>query len=186
MIGCANGQLTVKISLPSPFLRELSALQGQTMTGPDIHDLYERLWYAVQKEQIELEFDLKLLNKPGSPVFSARDAVLPWAATFLLGIVGWRLGGWIGSVVAILAMLILTATTINYSVMKRLRERAEAHALAGYLSFEELWNAGAVSLRMVGSESSEFKGPNLQWTTFAEGLPKTEAEKSEDRTGRKK
>jgi hypothetical protein len=156
------------------------------LADPDIQDLYERIWYGVQGQRVQLGFDLKLLNKPGSPVFSARDALLPWMALLLLAIGGWRVGGWIGSAAAVLAMLVLMATTINYAVMKRLRERSEKYALSGHLSFEELWQVGAISLRIAGNDSEEFKGPSMEWTAFARQLPKTEAEKAADRVDRNK
>ncbi len=144
----------------------------------DEQDLYERIWYGVRDGRVDLGADLKILNKPGSPVFSRSDNLLPWVALLALIVVGWRLGGWIGAAAAAASMLILIATTINLAVMARLRKKAIAYALSGRTGFETLWNAGALSMRLRGDAASEIRGPDEDWRPFAsQRLPRTKAEK---------
>lgn len=144
----------------------------------DEQDLFERVWYAERDGRIDLGFELKLLNKPGSPVFSIADIMLPWVATLCLAVVGWRLGGWVGAGVAIASMIILIATTINFAVMRRLRRRALDYALSGRRGFDDLWRMGALSVRLKDQPASEIRGPEGDWRGFASSrLPKTRAER---------
>ena len=136
--------------------------------------LFERIWYAERDGRIDLGFDLKLLNRPGSPVYKMSDNVLPWVAFICLVIVGWRLAGWIGALAAAAATVVLIATTVNFAVMNRLRVRARAHALSGRIGFAELWRHGALSLRIKGDPASEMQGPDQDWRDFARRrLPKS-------------
>lgn len=144
----------------------------------DEQDLFERIWYGQRDGRIDLGVDLQLLNKPGSPVFSRSDTLLPWVALICLTIVGWRLGGWVGALAAGCSTVILIATTINFAVMRRLRKRTLEYALSGVKGFEDLWARGALSLRMAGEAASEVRGPDGDWRAFADRrLPKTQAER---------
>jgi len=136
--------------------------------------LFERIWYAERDGRIDLGFDLKLLNRPGSPVYRMSDNVLPWVAFVCLVVVGWRLAGWIGALAAAAATVVLIATTVNFAVMGRLRARARAHALSGRIGFAELWRLGALSLRLKGDPASEMQSPAQDWRDFARRrLPKS-------------
>jgi len=149
----------------------------------DDQDLFERIWYGDRDGLVELGLDLKLLNKPGSPVYRRADNVLPWLAFVCLVIVGWRIGGWVGAAAAGASTLILIATTINFAVHRRLRQRGLAHALSGRTGLDELWRAGALSLRLKTDDASEMKGPDQDWRDFARHrLKKTEAERAAERT----
>ena len=140
-------------------------------------DLFERVWYAEQAGRIDIGFDLKQLNRPGSPVFSHADHLLPWAAFACLTYGGWRLGDWIGALAAAVSMLVLTLTTINWAVMFRLRKRSLAYALSGRQGLGELWATGAMSLRLKDDDASEIQGPGDDWRDFARRrLPPTAAE----------
>ena len=144
----------------------------------DEQDLFERIWYGERDGRLDLGVDLKILNKPGSPVFSRSDTLLPWLAMICLTIVGWRLGGWVGALAAAGAMIVLIATTINFAVMRRLRLRALDYALSGLSGFDRLWAMGALSLRLRGEPESEIRGPDDDWRGFAQArLPKTRAER---------
>lgn len=144
----------------------------------DSQDLFERIWYGQRDGRVDFGVELKLLNKPGSPVFSRSDNLLPWVALICLGIVGWRLGGWVGAAVVVASMLILIATTINFAVMRRLRQRTIEYALSGRSGFDDLWSHGALSILLHGEPDSEVRGPDGDWQTFAETrLPKTVAER---------
>lgn len=144
----------------------------------DEQDLFERIWYAERDKRIELGVDLKLLNRPRSPVFSRSDNLLPWVALICLGAVGWRLGGWIGVAAAVGGMVILMATTINFAVMRRLRMRSLDYALSGVRGFDDLWALGALSVRIAGEEAGEVLSPDGDWRLFAsQRLPKTKAER---------
>ena len=144
----------------------------------DEQDLFERIWYAERDGRIELGIDLKRLNRPDSPVFSRRDMLLPWVALVCIVVVGWRMGGWLGAGTAAAAMLILMATTINFAVMRRLRQRAHAYALSGLAGFDDLWGYGALSVRLKDDAASEIEGPEDDWRGFARvRLPKTNAER---------
>jgi len=146
------------------------------MTDPQ--DLFERIWYGHRDGRIDFGVELKLLNKPGSPVFSRSDNLLPLVALICLGIVGWRLGGWVGAAAAVAAMTIMIATTINFAVMRRLRQRTIDYALSGQTGFDDLWSHGALSILVRGEPDSETRGPDGDWQAFAEArLPKTAAER---------
>ncbi|MEQ9123352.1 MAG: hypothetical protein RIM80_12385 [Alphaproteobacteria bacterium] len=143
------------------------------IAGDGDQALFERIWYAERDRRIDLGFDLKLLNRPGSPVYKMSDNVLPWVAFLCLVVVGWRLAGWIGALAAGAATVVLIATTVNFAVMGRLRARAREHALSGRIGFAELWRLGAVSLRLKGDAASEMQGPAQDWRDFARRrLPK--------------
>jgi len=144
----------------------------------DDQDLFERIWYAQRDGRIELGADLKLLNKPGSPVFRAHENILPWVALICLAIVGWRLAGWVGALAAAASMVVLIATTINFAVMNRLRKRSIEYAMSGMQGLDALWAAGALSLRMAGEADGEIRGPGQSWRAFAaKRLPPTKAER---------
>jgi hypothetical protein len=146
----------------------------------DDQDLFERIWYAERDRKVDLGADLKLLNKPNSPVFSRSDNLLPWVALICLVVVGWRLAGWVGALASAASMIILMATSINLAVMGRLRKRSLAYALSGRKGFDELWAAGALSIRLKHDDASEIKGPEEDWRAFArQRLPKTKAERDE-------
>ena len=142
----------------------------------DEQELFERIWYGERDGLVDLGLDLKLLNKPGSPVYRLSDNMLPWLAFVCLVVVGWRLGGWVGAAAAGASMLILFATTINFAVNRRLRQRAMNYALSGKVGFDDLWRRGVVSLRIAGEATSEIKGPAQDWRDFAQRrLPRTKA-----------
>lgn len=143
----------------------------------DSQQMYERIWHAQQTGRIEFGIDLKMLNKPSSPLFSHKDNLLPWVVFVCLVIVGWRLGGWVGALAAGSATLVLIATTINFIVMRRLRERALDHALSGRQGFDELWRFGALSFRLKDDPTVEAQGPGDDWAVFAEArLPAQDVE----------
>lgn len=133
----------------------------------DPQEMYERVWHAERAGEIEFGIDLKLLNKPTSPIFSHSDNLLPWAMLICLVIVGWQLGGWVGALAAGSASLVLIATTINFLVMRRLRQRAVDYALSGREGFDELWRFGALSIRLSADPTQESEGPADDWTAFA-------------------
>ena len=138
--------------------------------------LFERIWYAARDGRVEIGTDLKRLNRPGSPVFSHAEVLLPWLALICLTIGAWQIGGWMIGLAVAVSMLILLGTTINFLVLTRVRKRAIAYALSGLDGFAELWASGALTLRLKDDEASEISGPDDDWRSFAfKRLPEIEA-----------
>lgn len=143
----------------------------------DAQVLYERIWLAHRDAKADIGTQLKVLNKPGSPVYRRSDNLLPWIAFVCLAIVGYQLGGWIGLAAIASAMAVLMMTTISFAVMSRLRKRTIDYALSGRQGFEELWDGGGLTIRMVGNPSTEVRGPDGDWRAFArKNLPRAESE----------
>lgn len=129
--------------------------------------LFDRLVAAEASRMVEVGVELRRLNRPDSPVFSRADNATPLFASVGAALAALYFGGWVWAMAIAGSAAILMLTGVNYVVMRRLRRRALAYALAGPEGWQRLWDMGGLSLRLPGRNDTQAVSPDEDWGRFA-------------------
>lgn len=107
------------------------------------------------------------LNRPGSPVYSWTDHNLPGtilliAVALLVYFTNWKWG-----VLGTMGALVLLLWPIRLWGFARLRRRTLAYVLSSPVAWWQLWEIGALSMRLTASPEISCMAPEASWVKFA-------------------
>jgi len=130
-------------------------------------EMYEWVRAGHRERAVEIGLDLKRLNRPGSPLFSAVDNAVPVVLLIGATLFAGLYGGIAWALCASVLGGVLLALGANAYVLSRLRARAIQMAFGGPDSWQVLWDAGVLSLRLPGRPETEVESPKVDWRKFA-------------------
>jgi len=133
------------------------------MTDPSLAESHARLKRLVAQKRVVLGVNIGLMARPGSPVFRRIETALPLGLGMFGVIAATIFGGvWLG----ILALTLGIAVWFLF-LLPRIKDQVYDRTLAFVLSapeaFEQVWQAGAVTLR---AGERECRPPEGDWLRF--------------------
>lgn len=121
--------------------------------------------YVENKVHLGLKyFDL---NKRGSPVYKLWENVVPYAMIAIVVAQYTYDYGFNGFAISLVVLGLLGFYFIPRWLAKRVRARAMGMALAGEATWDELWKAGGLSMRLDDNPEIMCDSPNGDWRGFA-------------------
>lgn len=126
-------------------------------------DLHQRLREAVQRRQVEVYTDQRMLDFQGSPVHNGWDHLMP-----LLGLMSLALAILLATGVAIgIVAMTLGAlghlVGIKHFVAWRIRARAKTYMMESAAHLNHLWQLGGIAFVVMGSSEPPCVAPRGDW-----------------------
>ena len=127
---------------------------------------YQRLKKALEKGTISIGFYDKVLLKPGSPVFSWPDIVVPSGLILLALILNFAFTPIIIALLSLGAAVAIILWGYIRWIRRRARKRAWKLALSSLDNWEKLWATGGVSIWLARRIGIGCDSPDGDWKEF--------------------
>ncbi len=117
--------------------------------------------------RIEIGVGEVQLNRPGSPVYRWSDHNLPGLLIAVAVIANFVLSGWKWGLVSLVCGLVLLLWQVRKWGFARLRRRTLSYVFSSVEAWMQLWDIGALSIRLKNQPEIYCMSPRDNWVDFA-------------------
>ena len=132
-----------------------------------VDDFHRMIHDANERGLVEIGVGLVQLNRPGSPVYRWSDHNLPALLVLAAVVLTFVLGGWKWGLVSLVCGVILVLWQVRKWGFKRLRERTLKYVFSSTEAWMQMWDIGALSIRLKNQSDIYCMSPRDNWVDFA-------------------
>jgi hypothetical protein len=128
---------------------------------------HELIYRSYLLGRIHFGTKLAVLNRPGSPVYSAYENWVPIALVLFLSLYTGVTSSWQAGLSLFAALAFFGFLFLPRYVLKKLRMRVLDKSFGSEGGWIELWKGGGISMRLAMDPSIECDSPDGDWQQFA-------------------
>lgn len=127
--------------------------------------VYEAFKTALDKKEINIYINDKVLNRPGMQVYNPWENLLPKLIPVTIGLLLLYVNVFLGLVI-ILGSIGIGERLFRKKNNHKLFERTKSYILESYENLEEMWNLGSIVMSIPGNTKKICLSPNDAWKEF--------------------
>ncbi len=128
---------------------------------------HELIYRSYLLGRIHFGTKLAVLNRPGSPVYSAYENWVPIALVLFMSLYTGVTSSWQAGLSLFAALAFFGFLFLPRYVLKKLRMRVLDKAFGSEGGWIELWKGAGISMRLAMDASIECDSPDGDWQQFA-------------------